>query len=516
MNILGYQAKTKVLLFFGAVFVFFLSFFTLFHPAIPTIPDDWYYITYTRDAIPLLPKNNPTRVLPETLMPLVSNISTLLLMPLGVGFEMSLAIGAALVLALMIMVYGYCFFVLIRKSLSLTEGTSLWITAFFILFHFLALRTKVVDNPYLLHSFCLTNYYYYTIPILLNASVIMYCMSSGILNRLSQLSYWKQGLFFLVVYISLLSNLYANILLVVYFFMVLLQDFCNRRFAVVPTIRNNRFVFAMLVFFGIILIFEANGENADALTQEQSYLGNLHHACGCFSSIWTMMNVWFKVICFVFIALAAVLSYRERKSGNHSQQSLLPKAWFFVVGLILCNAFSILISAKSRPFYVTETDKMFMEFFWLLSGLGISMAYCVKRIPKAEVVLPLLFVLLFCQTNTKNKTFKDVQYYTTMPQVNAKILDILDEANATGTDSLTLYVPRTSDKVGNWPYPTYFNTNLARTFYSHRLTRKYLKINIEIIDGLPLIASSLDYYPEVVEALNDSVSVVEEISIPEE
>lgn len=514
MNILGYQAKTKVLLFFGAVFVFFLSFYTLFHPAVPTIPDDWYYITYTRDAIPLLPKNNPTRVLPETLMPLVSNISTLVLMPLGIGFEMSLAIGAAFMLAVMIMVYAYCFFVLVRRSFSLSEGASLWITAFFLLFHFLSFRTKVVDNPYLLYSFCLTNYYYYTIPILLNASVIMYCMSSGILSRLSQLSYWKQGLFFVVVYICLLSNLYANILIVVYFFMVLLQDFIDRKYDFVASVKNNRFIFSMLLFFGVILIFEANGENAEELTREQSYFTNLHHACGCFSSLWSMLNVWFKVLCFCVITLSAVLSYRHRKAGH--QADLVPRVWFFVVGFLLVNAFSILISAKSRPFYVVETDKMFMEFFWLLSGVGLLLAYCLKRIPKTEVVLPLTFVLLFCQTNTKSKTFKDVQWYDSMPRVNAKLLDILDEADKVGVDSLTLYVPKTNDKVGNWPYPPYFNNNLARTFYSHRLTRKHLKLTIEVIDGLPLIASSLDYFPEKNRAEVDSVSEVGEITITEE
>lgn len=497
MILLGYKTNTKVLLFFGFVFIFFVSFYTLFHPAVPTTPDDWYYITYTRDAIPLLPKNNPTRVLPETLMPLISNISTQILMPIGIGFEMSLAIGASLVLALMITIYAYTFFLVLRRCFTLNEGSSLWITAFFLLFHFLSFRNVNVNNPYLFRSFCLTNYYYYTIPILLNASLVMYCMSSNILNRLTLLSYKKQGLFFCVVYISLLSNLYSNIILVVYFFLVLIQNFAQQKYNLLATIKKNKFLASMLLFFLVILIFEANGGNADNLTKEDNFLSNIRRTCGGYHTLWLKMNFWFKILCLFLFSFSIYLS----KKNKNKKQKTIHSTWFFVVSFVLINLFSLLISARSRPIYVTQTDKMFMEFFWLMAGVSFCLAYIVKKVPKIESGVPVLFLILFCHTNTKNKTFEDVQGYDTMPRVNAKLLTILKEANSANVDSLILYVPKTNDYATNWPYPTYCNDILAKTFYSHRLTNKLLKIEIEPVEGLPLIASSLDFQPQ----LNNSV-----------
>lgn len=484
----------RVILFFIFIFFCFIAFFTLFHPAFITTPDDWYYVTYTRDAIPLLPKNNPTRVLPETLMPLVSNISSQLLMPLGLGFEMSIACGAAFVLALMIVVYTYSFFVLIRKHIGLNETPGLCLSAIFLLFHFLIFRSVSTDNPYLLGAFCLTNYYYYTIPILLNASVVMYCISTDILHRLSKLSYWKFGLFLLVVYFCMLSNLYSNIIIVVYFFFVLLQYFIANNYDLKKSLRANRFVVAMLLFYLVILIFEANGGNAKDLSTGVSYFEQLHHTIGYYLLLLSTLNLWFVALLVIFLILFIFLKKKKGTQSNSILHFSIPGFIFIISSFILLNIFSILICAKSRPYYVMESDKMFMEFFWLVFGLSFLIAYCIKKMPQLEALLPLLFILLFCHTNTKSKTFEDVMWYDSKPLINQQLFKIINKANELDVDSLTLYVPKMDDTEANWPYPLYFGDNLAKTFYSHRLSRKLLFINIVPVEGLDTLASSLNEY----------------------
>lgn len=479
----------KTLIFVSSVFLFFLLFYTLFHPAIITTPDDWLYISYTRNAIPILPKHNPTRVLPEILMPVVSNISTQLLMPLGVGFEMSIATGMAVVISAMLALYTWAFVFVLRKKLEVNERTSLWIVAFFLLFHFLAFRTRVVDNSYLLGSFCLTNYYFYTIPILLNATLVMYCMGSGILDRLSKLENWKLGLFITLVYLCFLSNLYSSILLIVYFFLVLVRKLYVSHFDFKSNIRENKFLWSMMLFYVIVLIFEANGGNAKTLMGENvSFLSSLRQTLASYFGLRAEVN-----LCFVglFVLVSAYSLYLF--FGKRFDRRILTEYGLYVIGgFVLVNAFCLLISSQSKPYYVAQSDKMLAEFFWLLFGLSMGMAYCLKHCPQLESIVPVLFVLLFCHTNTKNKTFCDVKSYDKMPLVNERLLSILDKANETNADSLTLYVPLIEDKEDNWPYPLYFGMDLSNTFYNHRLTHKRLKINIEAVPGLEMISSSLD------------------------
>ena len=498
MSIQRLLSGRSALLFFASVFVFFLAFFSVFHPALITTPDDWYYIGYTRDALPLLDKHNPTRVLPEVLMPVVATVSSMMLRPFGIDIVWAIAYGTALLLAALITLYAYNFYRLIRQKLSVDEAPALCITALFLLFHFLAFRSSKIDNIYLFGSFCLTNFYYYNVPILLNASLVMYCIRTDLLQRLSSLSYFRQGLFLAACYFCMLSNLYSNIILAVYFLLELLRDCHSRSYRLKQCLLDNKFIVSMLLFFLVILWFEVNGGNAKHLTAgDGSFLMELKHTCGSYCRMLLDMNGWFVTVCTVVTVVSAVMFYRHCKAEGLSHKFLPWPAAFICLSFLLVNIFSILISAKAKPYYVSMSEKMLMEFFWLLVGVSTGIAYCVKRCPRLTALLPLLFLVLFCHTNTKTKTFCDVHGFATMPQFNDQLLSILDDANRQHVDSLTLYVPKVEGEADNWPFLTYVGPEFANVFYGHRLTRKRLEIRVEAVPGLTNVSSSLEMSPSV-------------------
>lgn len=505
MSISKRFSSKGALLFFASVFVIFLSFFSVFHPALITTPDDWYYIGYTRDALPLLDKHNPTRVLPEVIMPVVATVSSMMLRPLGIDIVWAIAYGTALLLASLITLYAYNFYQLFRQKLGIDKASSLCITALFLLFHFLAFRTTKTDNIYLFGSFCLTNYYYYNVPILIIASLVMYCIRTNLLQRLSSLSQIKQGLFLAAVYFCMLSNLYSNIILAGYFFLELVRDCHNSHIchkSISQCLQRNKFISISLLFFLFILWFEANGGNAKHLTaSDAGFLSELKHTCGSYFRMLCDMNLWFVSLSIIVFALASVFYLRHRRKGESANKESSWPAIFLTASFLLVNIFSILISAKAKPYYVSMPEKMLMEFFWLMTGLSVAIAYCIKHCPQLKAALPLLFLLLFCHTNSKTKTFRDVYGFDTMPQVNEKLLSILDEANRSGADSLTLYVPVIEGEPDNWPYLTYVGPEFANVFYGHRLTLKHLDIKVEAIPGLKMVSSSLEMCQE------DSISV---------
>lgn len=481
----------KEIVFFSLFFIFFFLFYTIFHPAIITTPDDWLYITYTRDALPLWSKHNPTRVLPEILMPVISVVSSRLLMPLGIGFEQSIASGLALFLSCLISLYTFSFYTLVRKIFLLKDRICFIISLFFILFHFWAFRTTTTDNIYLFGALCLTNYYYYTIPILLNATLVMYCMRSGILDKMREMSYIKQGLFYALVYLCLLSNLYSSIIIISYFLLVFLNHLYSHHYNIKECLIHNKFVTFSLLFYVVILCFEVSGGNAQTLMSQRESLGvEVSHTVAMFLSLFGSMNNIF-IIFNVIVLLAVFWLFKRKKQDriNKIYKKILLSIIFY---FFTVSFFCILISAKSRPYYVTMPDKMLAEFFWIMVALGFSLAFCVKRLPQIEIILPLLFVLLLCHTNTKSKTFEDVTNYKKMQMENARLLSILQQVNETNVDSLTLLVPKMEGKEDNWPYPLYFGFDLSNTFYAHRLTKKRINIDIIAVPGLQHISSVLE------------------------
>lgn len=66
--------KAKVLSLMFSIFAFFMYFFTIAHPVYPFDIDDWGNMISMRWAHPIPYDWNPTKVLPEMLLPLCTEI----------------------------------------------------------------------------------------------------------------------------------------------------------------------------------------------------------------------------------------------------------------------------------------------------------------------------------------------------------------------------------------------------------------------------------------------------------
>lgn len=79
MDLKKIKNTTLILSFYALIFIYFIIFFTKLHPITISDTDDWTYLFINRKAIPLWKNWNPIRILPEVLMPLISEISTYIL-----------------------------------------------------------------------------------------------------------------------------------------------------------------------------------------------------------------------------------------------------------------------------------------------------------------------------------------------------------------------------------------------------------------------------------------------------
>ena len=96
--------KIPLLMLIGT-FIFLFVFFFKIHPLVFFDSDDWHYIAYNREALPVWKVLNPAKVLPETFMPLMSDIGAYFLYPFTHDYVNSITFMHAIVFSVAICIY---------------------------------------------------------------------------------------------------------------------------------------------------------------------------------------------------------------------------------------------------------------------------------------------------------------------------------------------------------------------------------------------------------------------------
>ena len=199
------------IIFFIIIFLFFFIFFAKIHPIVLFDTDDWYNSIFSRSAIPIIGEWNPTKVLPEILMPFVVTYGNSFMSLFSNDFMSNMIYVNAFVVSIFITIYISMFYKLIKKRNSESLVTNILITIIFIIFHFLIFRSSKEDSFYMFHAFDMSCYYHYLIPVLLNCSLVMFYLNHD--TFIFKDSKIKTSFMILILYLSIFSNIYSNIVL---------------------------------------------------------------------------------------------------------------------------------------------------------------------------------------------------------------------------------------------------------------------------------------------------------------
>lgn len=178
------KSKNKIFLiiFYMSIFIYFIIFYTKLHPIILSDTDDWLYAFNAREAVPLWKSWNPTRVLAETLMPLVSEICSYVIYPITEDFFKSLTFGYAFVLSITIIVLINVINKYLYKKYNVKQYITIMMLLFFILCHFWIFRTAYNGNNYMFKTIDACTYFYYVIPNIINCIMVIYIINNNYLQ----------------------------------------------------------------------------------------------------------------------------------------------------------------------------------------------------------------------------------------------------------------------------------------------------------------------------------------------
>lgn len=488
------RIKWPAALWYSAVFVFLYIWFSKIHPLVIYDADDWTYLAYVREAMPLLGDWNPGKVFPEVVMPLVSSIGLYTLYPLTGDYIGTFTVIHALVVSGFITLYVRCLEGLLGRVFDLPRTQGILLSGLFLLFHFMALRGQEINNLYLFHCVDLNCYYNYLIPALMSAALLMYLMRNDRFDAFMDSDrYVMQGIFWVAVYFTIFSNLATSGILAAFAGSRVLLALIRRwkGLKIREFIRDNRVDLLILLLWLASAVVELSGGRADSAALNGSLFARLRRTAFYLKESLYYSSRIFWLVVGVITALSAGCYIRCRGKGE-AEQSLREAALTVLVAAAAMLVYTLLLCAVVTPKYLTRSEYLLGLFFYGFLIVLLAAGYLLKRLPKLVRILPLLLIVLTSTVNTNGQTFQESNKYNVDPTVCANISrDILGQvvaASEAGKKEMTLYVPYnvpdpyTQD---NWPHTLVLMHRIAGALYEHGMIPEYVAID-EVIPSVEM------------------------------
>lgn len=470
------------------IVLFFLSilFLSYIHPITLFDADDWTLLGNTRVMLPNFQEWNPSKILPEFMMPLSGYIAAYVIRPIVGDYIRAISLSSALIVSSFIIIYLYSFSCYCKSVLHVEENKRVLYLLAFLAFHFIFFNSESDHmREYLLRSVNLTCYFYYVIPFLLSAALTLFFIvtdrteySDGRRNS----SYINYSILIPILYLAIFSNILNNIVLMSY----LGSYLCYRLFLFITNgeknhilefIASNKVKIAIILVWIISLIFEAKGGRAhqighpilslpvaDTMHWLIQTFRRIHPAVYGFMGI--VHSVW--ILCYIC-------------NAKHTIDS---KPNFFIIlmeylSLCITVLYLVLICSKAVPDYIGSSEVFIDIAFWLLIISFTMLEDISKTFPRLNQVIPLAAFILIASLYSGNDVLKPAIMYevseTRAYQVDSYIIEQIIRADLNGKESVNLIVPK-GGKNGNWPFSFYMEKGLAKTLYKHGITSRKMDI----------------------------------------
>lgn len=455
-----------------SVFVFF----GFIHPTTIFTGDEWYNLSLGRKAWPEWHGFNPIKVVPEVSFPLLINVASFALMPIGLTFLQSVTFFTAAFIAVMVVVYLRQFFLFAIERMGCSLYSGIVVTFFHYLCLFGLFRTlNDSKSTYMLWEQNLTCYYHYLLPALINGAVTLYVLRKGKdLKSILLTNPVVSGFIILSIYLSIFSNIFSSVILAVTCGSVILIELISSRFKIVNAVKTYPLHVAVLVLWVVSAIFEANGGRAERMGKASlEFAGTIHNAFGLLSQ---MSGVFIVVLVVGFVACAISCASVIRSQADKCRIVLISLISMLIIFIAL-----VMISAKASPGYIGKPVVMWgvLMYMIVLSSFGIA---SLLKHNYALYLTPIVLLILVNACTSQNHSLKDPQNNgLTYKKANAVTQDIItqvENAVAENKREMILYVPFSKD-ADNWPIPVTRGREISWTLKSNGVIDKNISIKIQ-------------------------------------
>ena len=482
------REKTNFLpeiLFFLGVFFGMTLFYTAAHPLVLIDLDDWAYFSYARLALPFPNFWNPSRVLPELLMPACGTAAALLSAALLHDYVRAQVLVVAWVYSAFITFYVWAFARLLRRRLGAGRGVSLLLALIFLLLHFLIFRSGDSGNIHLFYTVDVVCIFFYTIPALLNAALAMLLLGGDLFAAFVPSGRpLRRGFVLLLLYLALFSNLFGSVILAVCAGCGLLGGLFGglrekRPFGALLREQLPRLL--LIAGWLLAVLFEALGGRARAsYGSGMSLGGRIGETLRGLAELLRSMNLLFAALLAAGMLFALLMLLLPGRAARRPLPGLLGLS---LAAAALCAVFLVLLCAVVDPLYIRQPSASFALFFWLLLPLGVCAGWALTRWTRLSLLLPLALLVIASAIGTNTRTFADQNCLGVTGQacidINNDLIAQLQRADAEGLDAAEILTLDSPFDYDNWPHSTfYLGDTLARTLWKHGVVERLLSVTL--------------------------------------
>ena len=266
--------KWKVVGIHIMLYAFLLLFFIRICPMIPYDQDDWIYLGQMRIPLPLWGDWNPVKVLPEVLMPMCGYISAYVVYPIVGDYLYSITIMAGIIVSSFVCLLCFCVMKFLKTRIHVSVNMALVFEILFLILNFAIFRNRGTSR-YMFYADNMNCVFNYTIPGIVNAIAVLIMMQRRNFQEVyDNYSNGKKGLFILIIYVAIFSNIFHSEMTAIYCGTILLLDLLEeikkKIFELKNYVKNHRIYLSILVIWCVSIIFEMNGARAARVSNDAS------------------------------------------------------------------------------------------------------------------------------------------------------------------------------------------------------------------------------------------------------
>lgn len=472
------------------MFMLCILWYTNIYPVAIFSVDDWTYISYKRIPVPLLGAWNPAKVFPEIYMPLMGNIGAFLIYPITGDYLQAITMSLGFGMSLIVVLYFESFRRFLIKKTGISDKKSILLALLFFFLHFAVFMSNDQLNKYLLGGDSLINSYNYTLPSLLNFSVVFILESKDNIEEFFKSKrVIRIGLLLIMIYFALFSNLYSNIILATYSSAKILLSFFSRKQNVGSFLRNNGLYFFMILLWAVCLLFEYQGGRANSLMQGSTVteliLGNASIGIESFLIRLKTLNLT-CILVFVFAFAGAIIHIKKnRKSMKKTsvEAAFLQVSGIAIKCMVATVVYLYLLCLVAKPTYYQESFVWVAFIPWLFIITVFSLSYLQRKYRKARFLTPLVVCIILIVCVRHIGTLEESTAHNLPPKtciaLNRYVMDQIFAADENGQTEVRLILPVTNrgNKV-TFSAPAH-GERVVKTMYRHHLIRRRMEVNVE-------------------------------------
>ena len=459
------QKRTKVIIFYGIIFLSFYYFFTKCEPIMVCDPDDWTYISYIRLPFPLWGNWNPTKIFPETFMGIIGTFAARVFYPVVGDYLSTMTYTYAAVICTFILIYIVSADNLMARLIPNYEEHRFYSIIFFIALHFLFFKSQESKNIYMFTASNLNCFMNYCVPLWLNCFLAFKLISNdGIdvfINKKST------GAYILLIYLAIFSNMVVNIVFVapgVYFFFRDLISFIKSKKV---DIKRIAFYVYVILLEAICLVFEMNGGRADSLefVLKEGIIEFINNTVINLKKI----NLFVLLGC-IFISVLFIIIQKKKQGLSKDKLGVI------ILSFIICLMYISLLYIRIGQNKILRSENIAVVFVYLALFITIEFSYLLCNINSPVNFEKLIsFLLIVCIVYGGRHIYKSsFSYYRSRQDVcyavNSNIINQYVNAELNGDYNFKLILPESG--LGEYSFTA---SRISKTLYYHGITNVWMQ-----------------------------------------